>query len=352
MLGSGISFLGVSKSYGDSVALTDFSLTLEPGEFVTLLGPSGSGKTTALNILAGFVAPTGGDLQIGGQSVLHLPPEKRNLGMVFQSYSLFPHLSIFDNVAFPLRLRKTPKDEVTRRVNEALEMIQLADMGKRMPSQLSGGQRQRIAFARAVVSRPSVLLMDEPLGALDLKLREAMQKEIRLLHRQLGCTILFVTHDQGEALAMSDRVVVMNHARIAQVGTPQEIYDRPQTRHVAEFIGTSNLFALSVHSDGTWAAPDLGPLDTAPGDGRWPLTAKHLSVRPERLHRAAQRRSDVSFDAEVIDVAFLGESVEYMTRLKSGVEVHMRESRGRNLQILERGAVARLGFDLADATAF
>ena len=350
-MSTGIAFRKISKSYGSALALAEFSLTLAPGEFVTLLGPSGSGKTTALNVLAGFVAPSSGELEIDGQSVLHLPPEHRNLGMVFQSYSLFPHLNIYDNVAFPLRLRKTARHDLKRCVEEALEMVQLGSFGQRMPSQLSGGQRQRIALARAVVSRPSVLLMDEPLGALDLKLRQAMQREIKRLHRQLDCTILFVTHDQGEALAMSDRVVVMNHARIEQIGTPHEIYDKPRNRHVAEFIGTTNLLELARNGDGTWALPQIGVDRFALAESVSAPEPTLLSIRPERLRRDAVHRADLSFDAQVVDVTFLGDVTEYTLRARSGQELHVREPRSSATDALERGATSRFAFNAAEASA-
>ena len=199
---AGLNFRQITKRYGSVVALDQFSLDVAPGEFMTFLGPSGSGKTTALNILAGFAAATEGDVLIGDRSVVDLPPEKRNVGMVFQSYSLFPHLTVFENVAFPLRLRGASRDTIANKVGAVLDMVRLADFGGRMPNELSGGQRQRVAFARAVVFDPPVLLMDEPLGALDLKLREQMQLEIKRFHAEIGCTIIFVTHDQGETLPM------------------------------------------------------------------------------------------------------------------------------------------------------
>ncbi|MEY8838423.1 ABC transporter ATP-binding protein, partial [Cribrihabitans sp. XS_ASV171] len=217
MAGGEISFRKVCKRYGAVEALADFSLEIGAGEFMTFLGPSGSGKSTALNALAGFSDVTEGDILIDGKSVLDLPPEKRNVGMVFQGYSLFPHMTVAENVAFPLKLRRHGRAEIARKVEEVLGMVQLGDLAGRMPSELSGGQRQRVAFARAVVFEPPVLLMDEPLGALDLKLRQSMQVEIKKYHAQLGCTIVFVTHDQGEALALSDRIAVLSDGRIAQV---------------------------------------------------------------------------------------------------------------------------------------
>jgi len=351
MSGASVTFNGISKAYGSTLALNEFSLHIEPGEFVTLLGPSGSGKTTALNVLAGFVEPTAGELDINGRGILHLPPEKRGLGMVFQSYSLFPHMNIRDNVAFPLRLRKTPTAQTRQRVLETLEMVRLSQMGERMPHELSGGQRQRVALARAIVARPALLLMDEPLGALDLKLREAMQLEIKQLHRQIGCTILFVTHDQGEALTLSHRVVVMNHARIAQIGTPEDIYDAPASRHVAEFIGASNLFTLQRLKNGGWRMPQLALTCPAAQAPAWPLHATLLCVRPERLSRQAAANHALRFSANVLDVTFLGDAVQYLLRTAQGIDVHMREARGHAIERLRRGEETLVGFNPSETTA-
>lgn len=340
MAGALLEFIDLTKRYGSVTALDRFNLTVAPGEFVTFLGPSGSGKTTALNLLAGFASATDGDVRIAGQSVLALPPEKRNVGMVFQSYSLFPHLSVFENVAFPLRLRRVAKAEVTRRVEEALAMVQLADFAGRMPNELSGGQRQRVAFARAVVFEPPVLLMDEPLAALDLKLREQMQFEIRRYHQALGCTIIFVTHDQGEALTLSDRVAVMRDGYIVQTGTPQEIYDAPQSQYVAEFIGTTNLFDLAPNG---CDLPELAAtLPAAVLEGK-------LSVRPEKLRPVAPDGADVTFRAVLSQVVFQGDHTLYEAQLAGGRTVTFRTHRGPGVAALSRGAEVTLGFDLDDS---
>ncbi len=353
MKGAAVSFRQVAKRYGETDVLVDFTLDIAPGEFVTLLGASGSGKSTALNILAGFIDTSGGQVTVDGRNVLKVPPEARNIGMVFQNYSLFPHMDVFENVAFPLRLRKVSRDEVRRRVTAVLEMVQLAGYGSRKPNELSGGQRQRVAFARAVVFEPAVLLMDEPLGALDLKLREAMQSEIKRYHRQLGCTIVFVTHDQNEALALSDRIAVMGHSRVAQVGTPQQIYDQPASRFVAEFIGKTNVLGLAAAGDGRADLPGLGVQFEVPvGHPAWPREAHFVSLRPERLHR--QDPSDnglITFDAQVDEVTFLGDNVHYVVRATGGAELMVRESRGHLIDSLKSGETIRLGFDPREATA-
>jgi putative spermidine/putrescine transport system ATP-binding protein/mannopine transport system ATP-binding protein len=240
-LGETLAVRSISKSYGEHSILRDFSLEVAAGEFVTLLGPSGSGKTTILMAVAGFVPIDSGQILLGGRDFSALPPHKRGLGVVFQSYLLFPHMTVRENVAFPLTLRGTPRAEIAARVAETLELVGLKDLEERLPRQLSGGQQQRAALARALVFRPAVLLMDEPLGALDKKLREQMQFEIKAIQRRLGVTILYVTHDQEEAMYLSDRIVVMQGGRIEQMGTAQELYGRPASRFVAEFLGDANV---------------------------------------------------------------------------------------------------------------
>src|SRR5688572_1337987 len=228
-----VSLKSVSRHFGLVKAMDGVSLDIAPGEFFAMLGPSGSGKTTCLRVIAGFEQPTAGSIEIFGEQVAGIPPYRRSVNTVFQDYALFPHMNVGENVGFPLMLRKVPKAEITARVDEALAMVKLAGYGGRRPGQLSGGQRQRVALARAIVSRPKVLLLDEPLGALDLKLREQMQEELKALQKALGITFIFVTHDQGEALSMADRVAVFNEGKVQQIGTPEEIYKRPQSRFVA-----------------------------------------------------------------------------------------------------------------------
>ncbi|MDB5075481.1 MAG: ATP-binding component of putrescine transport system [Chloroflexi bacterium] len=237
---------GVSKRFGSVSAVDDVSLTVRKGEFLTLLGPSGCGKTTSLRIVAGFERPSGGTIHIDGQAVTALPPNKRNVNTVFQNYALFPHMNLAENVGFGLRMKRLGRADIERRVDEAMALVRLEGLGKRKPTQLSGGQQQRVALARALVNRPAVLLLDEPLGALDLKLRRAMQFELRHLNQSVGITFIYVTHDQEEALTMSDRIAVMSGGRILQIGTAQEIYEAPATRFVADFIGESNFLEGTI----------------------------------------------------------------------------------------------------------
>ncbi|WP_290803716.1 ABC transporter ATP-binding protein [Herbiconiux sp.] len=252
--GTQIRLSGVTKDYGlASPAVDAVSLTIQPGEFMTLLGPSGSGKTTTLNLIAGFETLSSGTIALDGADVGTLPPHKRNLGMLFQNYALFPHMTVAQNVAYPLRERKVPKDEIARRVAEVLELVQLPGRDQNYPSQLSGGQQQRVALARAIVFDPAALLLDEPLGALDRNLRGALQMEIRRIHREVGSTFVFVTHDQEEAMNLSDRIALFNTGRIEQVGTPEELYRRPDTLFTARFLGDSNVFDLGEAAVGTQA---------------------------------------------------------------------------------------------------
>ncbi|HEX5598355.1 MAG TPA: ABC transporter ATP-binding protein [Micromonosporaceae bacterium] len=278
--GASVSVRGVTKQYRDSWALNNVSLDIEAGEFITLLGSSGSGKSTLLNIIAGFTKADTGTVQVDGRDLTRVPPHRRELGMVFQHYALFPHMSVFENVAFPLRRRRVQKQELTRRVQEALDLVELGHLGKRMPAQLSGGQQQRVALARSIVFRPRVLLMDEPLGALDKRLREQLQMEIKRLHRELGITFVFVTHDQEEALAMSDRIALLRHGEIVQVGTPDELYERPTQLYAAQFLGESNVFHGTVER-GIFREPDSGiniQVDAAFADG-----PAAVVLRPEKV---------------------------------------------------------------------
>ena len=249
----------VTLAYGEFVAVKDVSLSIAKGEFVTLLGPSGCGKTTILRSIAGLVQPTGGEINVAGRRIDNIPIHKRNIGLVFQNYALFPHKTIFDNIAFGLKYRNVEKQEIARKVTRALEMVRLPGVEKKLPSEMSGGQQQRIALARAIVIEPDVLLLDEPLSALDANLREEMRTELKIIQREVGITTIFVTHDQDEALAMSDRIVVMNKGLIEQVGTPEDVYRRPESRFVASFLGQSNL--LPGHVSGIAAGVAAVRLD-------------------------------------------------------------------------------------------
>lgn len=241
-----VNLVGLGKRYGNIQALADLSLGIHKGEFLTLLGPSGSGKSTSLMMLAGFVSPSEGRIEQGGRDITHLPPEQREFGVVFQGYALFPHMNVAQNVAYPLRVRKVPGADIDKKVERILERVGLGGMGKRQIQQLSGGQQQRVALARALVFEPKLLLLDEPLSALDRRLRQEMQGELARMHREFGTTFVFVTHDQEEALALSDRIAVFNHGRLEQLGAPKEVYERPGSRFVANFLGDTNLLAVKL----------------------------------------------------------------------------------------------------------
>jgi spermidine/putrescine ABC transporter ATP-binding subunit len=286
--GAEVRLQALTKTFGPVVAVRDVSVTIDRGSFFTLLGPSGSGKTTTLMMVAGFAHPTSGDVFVDGKPMAALPPQKRDLGMVFQSYAVFPHLTVYENVAFPLQIRKAPRLEIVHRVAEALELVRLTGYERRLPRQLSGGEQQRVALARALVFRPRVLLMDEPLGALDKKLRGHMQLELKHIQQRLHVTVIYVTHDQEEALTMSDRVAVMQGGRIEQVGTPAELYDRPASRFVADFLGESNFLdavVVAAEHDGRWRCRAAGGLEFS-GMSAAPLSAGQTvtaAVRPEKL---------------------------------------------------------------------
>jgi len=295
-----IRFDRVCKSFGSACVIDDLTLNIAQGEFLTLLGPSGSGKTTLLMMLAGFEEPSSGEIWIGGKKVDHLPPHRRDLGVVFQNYALFPHMTVAANVAFPLEMRFVKKAEISARVGRVLDMVQLKHLSDRKPSQLSGGQQQRVALARALVFEPSVILMDEPLGALDKQLREQMQLDIRALHHRLELTIVFVTHDQSEALTMSNRIAVLNHGKIEQIGSPRDIYDFPATRFVAEFIGETNLLEGIVDCcEGSNAIVMLNGGRKISVDVQHKMSSGQrvlVSIRPERIEFEAQERRSVNMN--------------------------------------------------------
>ncbi|CAN5863475.1 ABC transporter ATP-binding protein [soil metagenome] len=315
---------GVRKRYDSVVAVDAVDLTREIGEFLTLLGPSGSGKTTTLMMVAGLQQPDAGRILLNGVSVEKLPPYRRDVGMVFQNYALFPHMTVRRNVAFPLEMRGTPAAEIARLVDEALALVRLPDHGDRLPRQLSGGQQQRVALARAMVYRPALLLMDEPLGALDRKLREQLQLEIKRVHRERGISVLYVTHDQEEALTMSDRIAVFNKGRIEQIGTPEELYDRPATRFVASFIGDTNFLEGRVLG----CALGVCEIETAAGrieaSARTPLAAGarvFVAVRPERVVLASAQAAGEGLGGVITEQVFLGTGRKYVVRLADGAEV-------------------------------
>ncbi|MDF3933353.1 ABC transporter ATP-binding protein [Pseudomonas citronellolis] len=280
-----VDLIGLGKRYGELQVLADLNLGIRQGEFLTLLGPSGSGKSTTLMMLAGFVEPSAGRIEQGGRDITRLPPDARDFGVVFQGYALFPHMNVAQNVAYPLRIRKLPAAEIARRVAEVLERVGLGGMGERGIGQLSGGQQQRVALARALVFKPRLLLLDEPLSALDRRLRQEMQGELARMHKDFGTTFVFVTHDQEEALALSDRIAVFNHGRLEQLGTPQQVYERPASRFVANFLGDTNLLEVGVLGRDAGAllcdyrgqALRVGDNGNASEGRRW------LAIRPEHI---------------------------------------------------------------------
>ena len=316
--GKGLELSGLGKAYGPVAAVAGVSLAIAPGEFVALLGPSGSGKTTTLLMIAGFVPPDTGRVRLDGVDITALPPHRRNLGMVYQSYALFPHLTVARNVAFPLEMRRTARTEIRRRVAHALDLVQLGELGDRYPRQLSGGQQQRVALARALVFEPPVLLMDEPLGALDRQLRGEMQQEIKTIQRHLAITTVYVTHDQEEALSLADRVVVMRGGRIEQAAPPTELYDRPASAFVAEFLGAANLLRGRVAAAGaaTIVETSGGLRFSVAGAPARPLGALVTAVlRPERMALAA---TGDGVAARVLDASFGGGVWRYRVTLASG----------------------------------
>ncbi|MEC5317808.1 ABC transporter ATP-binding protein [Brenneria populi subsp. brevivirga] len=337
---------GVTRRFGQTAAVDDLHLTVESGEFVTLLGASGSGKTTTLMMVGGFTPPTSGRILIGGRDVTDLPPAKRNLGMVFQNYSLFPHLSVFRNLAFPLEMRGAPQSVIRQKVADALEMVQLADKSRRLPRELSGGQQQRIALARALIFEPQALLMDEPLGALDKKLREHMQLELKRLHMSNGSTVLFVTHDQEEALTLSDRIAVMRDGRIAQIDSPQSLYEKPASRWVAEFIGQSNFIGghiEAIHPDGYDVRLDSGERIGGRGVENLACGQRVFAVlRPEKIRLSAAGRLPIG--ARIGEVLYLGHTVKVTVWLNDGTALLVQTQNSDMEKNIAPGAAVSLGW--------
>jgi spermidine/putrescine ABC transporter ATP-binding subunit len=353
--GASVSLAGLEKNFERVSAVAGVSLDIRSGEFLTLLGPSGSGKTTTLMMIAGFETPTAGDIAIDGRSVVGRPPYRRNIGMVFQNYALFPHMTVTENIGFPLKQRSVGRGERTRLVAEALELVHLPGYGDRYPRQLSGGQQQRVALARAIVFKPRLLLMDEPLGALDKQLRESLQLEMRRLHADLGITFIYVTHDQEEALTMSDRIAVMNEGLVAQVGRPEDLYDRPGSRFVAGFIGESNFLPAIVRGmeDDVVVVDCQGEIVRAICPGR-PAMGEEvlLTTRPERM-----RFADVAWPSTtpqnrirvtVTEAVFAGERCRYMLRAADGTAMVLKEPSSAAIRRRLAGEQAEVAWSVAD----
>ncbi|MER5473511.1 ABC transporter ATP-binding protein [Streptomyces sp. NPDC002935] len=326
---------GVSKRFADTYAVRDLNLDIEAGLFFSLLGPSGCGKTTSLRMIGGFTDPTEGSVLLAGEDVTALPPNKRNVNTVFQSYALFDHLSIADNVAFGLKRKGVEKAEIRRRVGEMLELVQLDGFAGRKPRTLSGGQRQRVALARALVNRPAVLLLDEPLAALDLKLRRQMQVELKQIQREVGITFVFVTHDQDEALTMSDRICVMNEGRVEQCGTPEDVYEHPASRFVASFMGTSNLMTGTYR--GGEVTLDQGPaLPVGPRSAIADGTSVSVSVRPEKVWLSDFEPGMSVLRGVIRETVYCGPTTTYLIELAPGVTLSVLEQNTARARMEDR----------------
>ena len=322
----------LTKSYGSTVAVDSVDVRVERGEFFSLLGPSGCGKTTTLRMIAGFVKPNSGDILIGGDNVTALPPERRGIGIVFQNYAIFPHMHVYDNIAFGLRMRKMPQSEIGKRVGNALEQVGLSGYAARYQRQLSGGEQQRVALARVLVTEPSILLLDEPLSALDKKLREEMKYWIKELQKSLAITTIYVTHDQGEALTMSDRIAVMNGGAIMQIGSPKDIYEHPVNRFVTEFIGESNILTASVIGAGeSGIRLELGSetFDAPVRDGLAEGAEVSLAIRPEQILLGPEAgRVPDQLHASVRDISYQGAIIRYRLDLHGQVLIAEAPNRG------------------------
>ncbi|MCP3661862.1 MAG: ABC transporter ATP-binding protein [Gammaproteobacteria bacterium] len=350
-------FIEVQKTYdGEILVVKGFNLDVGQGEFVTLLGPSGSGKTTCLMMMAGFEVPTKGEILLDGVPVNNLPPHKRGIGMVFQNYALFPHMTVAENLAFPLEVRKLPKAEVSKQVDRALDMVRLGDFGNRRPAQLSGGQQQRVALARALVFEPKLVLLDEPLGALDKNLREEMQYEIKHIHENLGVSMIYVTHDQSEALTMSDRIAVFNDGIVQQLADPQALYEEPGNAFVANFIGENNRFSGKVESldqDRCQVRLDSGEsVEALPVNVDAVGQTTSLSLRPERAFINPDSGDQVNqFDAAVKEVIYLGDHLRIRVDVCGNDEFIIKTQNAEGHPAPKAGETIRIGFRARDCRA-
>ena len=333
-MGKIVEIEGVNKIYGSNHVVRDLNLSIEEGEFLTLLGSSGCGKTTTLRMIAGFEEPTSGTIMVEGERVEEKEPFERNVNTVFQSYALFPHKTIYDNIAYGLKMKKVPKTEIRERVTEMMEMVQLSGFEKRNPSQLSGGQKQRVAIARALINRPRVLLLDEPLGALDLKLRKQMQVELKRLQKKLNITFIYVTHDQEEALTMSDRIAVMHDGIIDQLASPTEIYEHPATKFVATFIGETNIYdgCITRIEDGIAAMTlENGAVSVKCPEDFSLLEYATISVRPEKMKFASSPVEGFELEAQVKDYIYVGSVLKCIVSLPNGNELKIERLAGQDL---------------------
>ncbi|MCR5625723.1 MAG: ABC transporter ATP-binding protein [Lachnospiraceae bacterium] len=329
-----VELTGVNKLYGTNHVVKDLNIKVDEGEFLTLLGSSGCGKTTTLRMIAGFEEPTTGSIKVEGESIEEKEPFERNVNTVFQTYALFPHKTIFDNIAYGLKMKKVPKAEIRERVLEMMEMVQLTGFENRYPSQLSGGQKQRVAIARALINRPRVLLLDEPLGALDLKLRKQMQLELKRLQKKLNITFIYVTHDQEEALTMSDRIAIMHDGVVDQLSTPTEIYEHPATRFVATFIGETNIYdgcVTSVHEGVATVTLENGAVKVKCDDSFSILEYATVSVRPEKMRFDSKMHEGFELVAVVKDYVYVGSVLKCIVSLPNGNELKIERLAGQEL---------------------
>ena len=351
-----VRFEKVDKSYdGEILVVKDLNLDVPKGEFLTMLGPSGSGKTTVLMMLAGFETPTSGEIYLDGNPISSIPPNKRGIGMVFQNYALFPHMTVKENLAFPLEVRKLPKNEVEEKVSNALSMVELQDFGSRMPLQLSGGQQQRVALARSLVFEPRLVLMDEPLGALDKNLREQMQYEIKHIHEKIGITVVYVTHDQSEALTMSNRIAVFNDGKIQQISSPDVLYEKPNSSFVAQFIGENNQLKGKVKSVNgenciitTESGDDIHALKiNVNNSGDTSL----VSLRPERVAINSSEKFENNFDAKVKELIYLGDHIRSRVEVCGNDQFIVKIPNSYKGANLKEGVTVKLSWKASDSRA-
>ena len=351
-----VEFMNVQKTYdGTELVIKNLNLKIEKGEFLTLLGPSGSGKTTCLMMLAGFETPTHGKVMLGGVELNNVPPHKRGIGMVFQNYALFPHMSVYENLAFPLEVRKFNTNAIKTRVEKVLEMVELMQFGSRRPAQLSGGQQQRVALARALVFEPDLVLMDEPLGALDKNLREQMQYEIKHIHENLGMTVVYVTHDQTEALTMSDRIAVFNDGVIQQLAPPNELYEKPVNAFVAEFIGENNRLQGTIKEtkgSSCLVAVEDNLISATNVNEQAKGSSVTLSLRPERIILNPKVETDMNiFEAEVLELIYLGDHIRCRMNICKNDDFIVKIPNDHTSNSLNKGDVVTVGWQITDCRA-